>query len=75
MHPTQPLFLYFFLFYIIPLTDKFLPILGCKLWISGVGSNRVTNCATTTAQRIGSFTNTQSPNKRVFPIKTHLKLE
>ena len=46
----QPLFLYFRLFYIIQLTDKFLPMLGFELRISGVRSNRSANCATTTAQ-------------------------
>ena len=40
---------YFRLFYIIQLTDKFLPMLGFELQIFGVGSNCSANCATTTA--------------------------
>ena len=39
---------YFRLFYIIQLADKFLPMLGFELQISGVGSNRSANCATAT---------------------------
>ena len=45
---SWPLSLYFCLFSIIQLTDKFLPILGFKLRISGVGSDCSANCATTT---------------------------
>ena len=46
---SRPLFLHFRLFYIIQLTDKFLPMLGFELQIFGVGSNCSANCATTTA--------------------------
>ena len=50
MAPSRPLFLYFYLFYDIQLIDKFLPLLGFKLQISGVRSDGSANCATTTAQ-------------------------
>ena len=46
---SWPLFLYFPLFHVIQLTDKFLPMLGFKMRISGVGSDRSANCVTTTA--------------------------
>ena len=46
---SRPLFLYFHLFYIVQLTDKFLPMLEFELRISGVRSDRSANCATTTA--------------------------
>ena len=32
------------------MTDIFLPMLGFKLWISGVGGNPSDNCAKTIAQ-------------------------
>ena len=47
---SLPLFLYFCLFYISQLIDKFLLMLGFELRIFGVGSDCSANCATTTAQ-------------------------
>ena len=49
---SWPHLLYFSLFHIMQLTEKFLPMLGFKPWISGVVSDRSANCATatTTAQ-------------------------
>ena len=44
------LFFYFCLFYVIQLTDIFLWMLGFEPRISGVGSVRSANCATTTAK-------------------------
>ena len=44
---SLPLFLFFHLFYIKQLTDKFLPMMGSELRISGVSQP---NCATTIAQ-------------------------
>ena len=46
---SRPLFLYFCLFN-YKLVDKFLLMTGCEPRISGVGSNRSSNGATTTAQ-------------------------
>ena len=42
----------FCLFCIIQLADKFLPMLAFKPGISGVGSDRYANCATTTAREM-----------------------
>ena len=43
---SQPLFLY----YSLSIDSKYnLPMAGFELWISGVESDRSTNCATTTA--------------------------
>ena len=52
MGHSQPLFLYFCLYqiFIIQLEDKIFPMTGFELRISGVGSDRSTNCATTIAQ-------------------------
>ena len=46
---SQPVLLYFCLFCIVQLTDKFLPMLGFKPRISGIGSDHSATCATTTA--------------------------
>ena len=45
---SQPLFLYFCVFSIVQLVDKILLMSGFEPQISGVGSNRSTNWATTT---------------------------
>ena len=59
MGHSRPLFLYFHLFNtqltvnkcsIYIYINKFLPMTGFELWTSGIGSNRSTNWATTTAQ-------------------------
>ena len=50
---SQPLFLYFQLFFVMQLTDEqinYLPMMGLEPRIPGVGSNRSANCTTTTAQ-------------------------
>ena len=52
----RPLFLYFRLFFLnAQLVDKILPMLGFKPRISGVGSDRSTYWANTTALRHGIF--------------------
>ena len=48
---SRTLFLYFRQFLNIQLTDKFFPLLGFEPRISGVRSDRSTNCATTTAKK------------------------
>ena len=51
MGHSRPLFLYFCIFgiFVVQLVDNILPITGFKLRISGIGSNRSANWATTTA--------------------------
>ena len=50
MGHSRPLFYSIFTFSILQLVDKILPVSGFKPRISGVGSDRSTNWATTTAQ-------------------------
>ena len=45
-------FFFIFVFSIVQLVDKILPLSGFELLISGVGSNRSTNWAATTARWI-----------------------
>ena len=47
---SRPLFVYFCLLNVVQLTDNFfLPMFGFEQWVSGVGSDRSANCATTSA--------------------------
>ena len=55
----------FFVFSLVQFVDKILPKSGFKLWISGIGSDRSTNWATTTATSLLLL----NFNEAVFPQK------